>query len=214
MQFSIKRDILLRSLNLVQGVIEKKNTLPILSNVLLEVKENKLLIIGTDLDLVFYDEIRDIEVIKEGSTTTSATILYDILRKIEANSKINFDLKSENKLSLQTETEAVSGQVSTKIGRRTADSGQRRDVRNFGDLNKAPVERGELCHKWRNVGYVSCKLVVLCFFLGGSTVEGSSSRRRNWGLVKSSSSSSVRRQRRTLEEEELLQDPRNRGCDE
>ena len=103
MQFSIKRDILLRSLNLVQGVIEKKNTLPILSNVLLEVKENKLLIIGTDLDLVFYDEIRDIEVIKEGSTTTSATILYDILRKIEANSKINFDLKSENKLSLQTE---------------------------------------------------------------------------------------------------------------
>ena len=103
MQFSIKRDILLRSLNLVQGVIEKKNTLPILSNVLLEVKENKLLIIGTDLDLVFYDEIRDIEVIKEGSTTTSATILYDILRKIEANSKINFDLKSENKLSLKTE---------------------------------------------------------------------------------------------------------------
>ncbi len=104
MQFSIKRDILLRSLNLVQGVIEKKNTLPILSNVLLEAKNNKLLIVGTDLDLVFYDEIKDIEIVKEGSTTTSATILYDILRKIEANSSIKFDLKSENKLSLKTES--------------------------------------------------------------------------------------------------------------
>ena len=39
MQFSIKRDLLLKSLNLAQGVIEKKNTLPILSNVLLEAKE-------------------------------------------------------------------------------------------------------------------------------------------------------------------------------
>ena len=38
MQFIVKRDILLRSLNFVQGVVEKKNTLPILSNVLLELK--------------------------------------------------------------------------------------------------------------------------------------------------------------------------------
>ena len=57
MQFSIKRDLLLKSLNLTQGVIEKKNTLPILSNVLLEAKDNKLIIVATDLDLVFYDEI-------------------------------------------------------------------------------------------------------------------------------------------------------------
>ena len=42
MQFSVKRDILLKSLNFVQGVVEKKNTLPILSNVLLQVKDKKL----------------------------------------------------------------------------------------------------------------------------------------------------------------------------
>ena len=52
MQFSIKRDVLLKSLNLVQGVVEKKNTLPILSNVLLEAKDSKLVIVATDLDLV------------------------------------------------------------------------------------------------------------------------------------------------------------------
>ena len=42
MQFIVKRDILLRSLNFVQGVVEKKNTLPILSNVLLQLKDKKL----------------------------------------------------------------------------------------------------------------------------------------------------------------------------
>ena len=103
MQFVIKRDVLLRSLTLVQGIIEKKNTLPILSNVLLDAKNGKLSIIATDLDLVFYDEISEIDISKEGATTTSATILYDILRKISGNSDIKFDLKSENKLNLITD---------------------------------------------------------------------------------------------------------------
>ncbi len=103
MQFVVKRDILLRSLNFVQGVVEKKNTLPILSNVLLQLKDKKLSIVATDLDIIFYDEISDVKIINEGSTTTSAAILYDILRKISSNSELNFDLKSENKLSLKSE---------------------------------------------------------------------------------------------------------------
>ena len=85
MEFVIKRDILLKSLNFVQGVVEKKNTLPILSNVLLLLKNNKLKIVATDLDIIFYDEISDVNIINEGSTTTSAAILYDILRKISSN---------------------------------------------------------------------------------------------------------------------------------
>ena len=103
MQFVVKRDILLKSLNFVQGVVEKKNTLPILSNVLLQLKDKKLSIVATDLDIIFYDEINDVKILKEGSTTTSAAILYDILRKISSNSDLNFDLKSENKLSLKSE---------------------------------------------------------------------------------------------------------------
>ena len=103
MQFNIKRDTLLKSLNFVQGVVEKKNTLPILSNVLLQVKDSKLSIVATDLDIVFYDEIEEVKVLKEGSTTTSAAILFDILRKISSNSDLNFDLKTENKLSLKSE---------------------------------------------------------------------------------------------------------------
>jgi len=103
MQFVIKRDFLLKSLAQVQGIIEKKNTLPILSNVLLEAQNGKLSIIATDLDLVFYDEISEIKITKDGATTTSATILYDVLRKISGNSELKFDLKSENKLSLITD---------------------------------------------------------------------------------------------------------------
>ena len=102
MQFNINRDVLLKSLNFVQGVVEKKNTLPILSNVLLSLKNNKLEIVATDLDIVFYDEVDDLKVVEEGSTTTSANVLFDILRKIPANTNINFSLKTENKLSLKT----------------------------------------------------------------------------------------------------------------
>tara|TARA_B100001057_G_scaffold361891_1_gene364369 strand:- start:199 stop:1314 length:1116 start_codon:yes stop_codon:yes gene_type:complete len=103
MQFVVKRDTLLKSLNFVQGIVEKKNTLPILSNVLLQLKNKKLSIVATDLDIIFYDEILDVKIITEGSTTTSAAILYDILRKISSNSELNFELKSENKLSLKSE---------------------------------------------------------------------------------------------------------------
>ena len=104
MQFVIKRDILLKSLNFVQGVVEKKNTLPILSNVLLQLKDKKLSIVATDLDIIFYEDIEDVKIIKEGSTTTSAAILYDILRKISSTAELNFELKSENKISLKSQS--------------------------------------------------------------------------------------------------------------
>ena len=103
MKFEIKRDVLLKSLNFVQGVVEKKNTLPILSNVLLDLKNNKLTIIATDLDIIFYDEISDVKILSDGNTTTSAAVLFDILRKITSNSNLKFDLKSENKLSLKSD---------------------------------------------------------------------------------------------------------------
>ena len=103
MQFIVKRDILLKSLNFVQGVVEKKNTLPILSNVLLQLKDNRLSIVATDLDMIFYDSIENVQILKEGSTTTSAAILFDILRKISSDSELNFELKTENKLSLKSD---------------------------------------------------------------------------------------------------------------
>ena len=100
MEFSINRDIFLKSLSHAYGIIEKKTTLPILSNVLIEAKNKKIKIIATDLDIIYSEEITNNDIKKEGSTTTSASVLYDILRKLEANSKIEFLLKDVNKLNL------------------------------------------------------------------------------------------------------------------
>ena len=100
MQFQIKRDTLLKSLSIAHNIIERKNTIPILANVLLETKNNKLNITATDLDIIFQDEISDLKIDQEGSTTTSATVLYDLLRKLPSNLDILFDLQSENKLKI------------------------------------------------------------------------------------------------------------------
>ena len=53
--------------------------------------------------VIFFDEIEEVKIITEGSTTTSASILYDILRKISSNSNLSFELKTENKLSLKSD---------------------------------------------------------------------------------------------------------------
>ena len=84
--------------------MKKKNTLPILTNVLLQLKDKKLSIVATDLDIIFYDEIQNVEVIKEGSTTTSAAILYDILRKISSNADLNFEQKQRINYHLKVKT--------------------------------------------------------------------------------------------------------------
>ena len=100
MEFTVNRDIFLKSLANANGIIEKKTTLPILSNILIEAKNSKIKITATDLDIIYFEEFGPQEIIKEGSTTTSASILYDILRKLEANDKVVLTLVNENKLKL------------------------------------------------------------------------------------------------------------------
>ena len=100
MEFTINRNIFLKALGHANGIIEKKSTLPILSNILIEAKDSKIKITSTDLDIIYFEEILPQELKKEGSTTTSASILYDILRKIEPNAKIKLSLQSTNKLKL------------------------------------------------------------------------------------------------------------------
>jgi len=103
MKFSVNQQDLQKSLNYCQGVIEKKSTLPILSNILLESSNSKLKITATDLDLIFINEIKDIEIQEEGKTTTTSSILYDIIRKFTLGKKINFSFSGDNKLQLESE---------------------------------------------------------------------------------------------------------------
>ena len=100
MEFTVNRDTFLKSLGYANGIIEKKTTLPILSNILVEAKESKIKITSTDLDIIYFEQITPQEIKKEGSTTTSASILYDILRKLEPNSKVELTLLTANKLKV------------------------------------------------------------------------------------------------------------------
>ncbi len=103
MKFNLNQQDLQKSLNYCQGVIEKRSTLPILSNVLLDASGSKLTITATDLDLIFIQEISNVEILEEGKTTTSSSIMYDIIRKFSSGKKINFSSIGENKIHLESE---------------------------------------------------------------------------------------------------------------
>jgi DNA polymerase-3 subunit beta len=103
MKFNVNQQELQKSLNYCQGVIEKRSTLQILSNILLEATSTKLIITATDLDLIFINEINNVEVIEEGKTTTTSSTMYDIIRKFSSGKKINLSLSSENKLKVESE---------------------------------------------------------------------------------------------------------------
>ena len=66
----------------------EKSTLQILSNVLLDVNGSAH-VAATDLDLIFIHQINDIEILEQGKTTTSSSIMYDIVRKFHSGKKIN-----------------------------------------------------------------------------------------------------------------------------
>ena len=103
MEFTINRDVFLKALGHANGIIEKKTTFPILSNVLIEAKNSKIKITATDLDIIYFEEMLPQELKNEGSTTTSGSILYDILRKLQPSAKVQLSLQSPNKIKLVSE---------------------------------------------------------------------------------------------------------------
>ena len=103
MKFNVNQQDLQQALSYCQGVIEKKSTLQILSNVLLDVQNSKLIVTATDLDLIFIHQINNIEVLEEGKTTTTSSIMYDIVRKFSSGKKINLTLTDKSKLQLESE---------------------------------------------------------------------------------------------------------------
>ena len=103
MKFNVNQQDLQQALNYCQGVIEKRSTLPILSNILLDASNSKLTITATDLDLIFIHQLNNIEVLDEGKTTTTSSIMYDIVRKFSSGKKINLSLTDVSKLQVESE---------------------------------------------------------------------------------------------------------------
>jgi DNA polymerase-3 subunit beta len=79
MEFSVKRSDLLDELNLTQGVVERKSTIPILSNLLVEAKGSRLTITATDLELSIRTSC-EAKIKKEGAGTIPAKKLFELMR--------------------------------------------------------------------------------------------------------------------------------------
>jgi DNA polymerase III subunit beta len=90
MKVTVERAALLKSVGHVHRVVERRNTIPILANVLLRAEKGKLALKATDLDLEVTETI-PAEVAPTGSTTVPAHMIYDIVRKLPEGSQIVLD---------------------------------------------------------------------------------------------------------------------------
>ncbi|HMK81576.1 MAG TPA: DNA polymerase III subunit beta [Xanthobacteraceae bacterium] len=90
MKVTVERAALLKSVGHVHRVVERRNTIPILANVLLRAEKGKLALKATDLDLEVTETIAA-EVSPTGSTTVPAHMIYDIVRKLPEGSQIVLD---------------------------------------------------------------------------------------------------------------------------
>ena len=87
MKFTIDRGGLLKALTHVQSVVERRNTIPILANVLLKADNGVVELAATDMDIAVIEKV-SAEVSQPGSTTVSAHTLFDIVRKLEDGAQI------------------------------------------------------------------------------------------------------------------------------
>lgn len=87
MKLTIERGTLLRALGHVERVVERRNTIPILSNVQLDATDGKLAMTATDLDLAIVESV-DADISENGTITTPAHTFYDIVRKLPEGAQI------------------------------------------------------------------------------------------------------------------------------
>lgn len=98
MKATIERANLLRCLGHVQSVVERRNTIPILSNVLIEAgADNTVRIMATDLDLQVVESLTAVSIEQSGAITVSAHLLFDIARKLPDGSQVSLDA-SDNRM--------------------------------------------------------------------------------------------------------------------
>lgn len=96
MKFVISREALLKPLNLVAGVVERRQTLPILSNVMLVLEGNQLSITGTDLEVELVGRVvLDQAPVEGGEITVPARKLADICKSLPEGGEIEFSLKDQ-----------------------------------------------------------------------------------------------------------------------
>jgi len=95
MKFTIERGPLLKALGHVTSVVERRNTIPILSNILLSVSADGVSLAATDLDIEIIETV-DANVHSEGVATLPAHTFYEIARKLPDGAEVTLELKPED----------------------------------------------------------------------------------------------------------------------
>ena len=95
MKVTLERASLLKSLGHVHRVVERRNTIPILSNVLLHVADGAVAFKATDLDMEVSETV-PAEIAQAGGVTAPAHTLYEIVRKLPEGSQVTFESTGES----------------------------------------------------------------------------------------------------------------------
>ena len=99
MRLSIERNALLKALGHVQNVVERRNTIPILSNVLMSAEDGHLSLVATDLDIEV-SEATQADISAPGQVTAPAHTLYDIARKLPDGSQVVLQINADDRLDV------------------------------------------------------------------------------------------------------------------
>ena len=100
MKLTIERSALLGALSHAQNVVERRNTIPILSNLQLVAEDGKLSLTATDLDLAMVETV-SADVQQSGGTTAPAHIMHDIVRKLPDGAQVELDSTDGNRMSVR-----------------------------------------------------------------------------------------------------------------
>ena len=101
MKATIERATLLKCLSHVQSVVERRNTIPILSNVLIEAAgDGTVRVMATDLDLQVVESLGAVAVESPGAITVSAHLLFDIARKLPDGSQVSLET-ADNRMTVK-----------------------------------------------------------------------------------------------------------------
>jgi len=106
MKINVERGAFLKALSHVQSVVERRNTIPILSNVMVEAAKGQVKLTATDLDIEIVEAL-PADVLRNGAATAPAHMLYDIVRKLPDGAQVQVELMAGDAGRLQVSAGTV-----------------------------------------------------------------------------------------------------------
>jgi DNA polymerase-3 subunit beta len=140
MKVTVEQAALLKALGHVHRVVERRNTIPILANVLIRAAGRELSLKATDLDIDIVETI-GAEVAQDGSTTVPAHVLYDIVRKLSDGAQVSL------------EQDGQAGQVTLRSGR------SRFSLQTLPETDFPDLAPGEMSHRF-DVAATDLRLLI------------------------------------------------------